>query len=79
MFGLSIIEGCFYIFFFNFIINILISLLNKDFRNGNHFGQILQLKIIGYLPWLIVPFFLFFYVIKSLVKNEKYQLIPFNL
>ncbi len=57
----------------NLIANIAITLLNKDFRNGNYTNQLTQLKGL-WLVFYLLPFFIFNKIIKSLVKDEKQQI-----
>ena len=57
----------------NVIANIFISLLNKEFRNGNFSNQLAQLKGL-WLIFYLLPFTMFNNIIKSLVKDEKHQI-----
>ncbi len=73
MFGVDIFYLVCYSLIANTIINILICLFNKDFRNGNHISDLVQLKGLWLIVEILTPFFLFPKVINSLVKNEKEQ------
>ncbi len=73
MFGVDIFYLVYYSLIANTIINILIGLFNKDFRNGNHKSDLVQLKGLWLIVEILTPFFLFPKVINSLVKNEKEQ------
>lgn len=73
MFELHLAEVFLYLIIGNTIINILIGLLNKDFRTGNHISDLSQLKGLWLIVEILTPFFLFPKVINSLVKNEKEQ------
>lgn len=73
MFELNLAEVFLYLIIGNTIINILIGILNKDFRTGNHINQLLELKGMWLIIEVLTPCFLFPRVIKSIVKNEKEQ------
>jgi hypothetical protein len=74
MFEIDLVELTLCALAINSFLNIIIALSNKDFRKGNHISQIARLRGLMILPLILVPFFLFNRVIKSLVKNEKDQI-----